>query len=163
MLDLVGSVTNHCLKIKINELNICVQLSTFILTHTFGLGSIHIMTSDVFGIFLTYLKVSKSQKQIMKARILPKNEQNLLRILSWVNFIGFLEESETSYCAFEIYWPLPISRNVYTRTVSSEKQLSALLSNLWITRPAFYSLIQRGSTWKESNLLKFKGSLELTV
>ena len=30
------------------------------------------------------LKVSTSRKQIMKSRILPKNERNPLRIVSWV-------------------------------------------------------------------------------
>ena len=55
-----------------------------------------------------YLKVSKSRKQIVKSRILPKKEQNTLRILSKVRFVHFLEESKTSWFAFEIYWPLEI-------------------------------------------------------
>ena len=57
-------------------------------------------------IFCLGLKVSKSRKQIMKSRILPKNERNSLKILSWVCFDRFLEESKTSSFAFEIYWPL---------------------------------------------------------
>ena len=45
------------------------------------------------------LKVSKSRKQIMASSILPKNERNSLRILSWVCFVRFLEESRTSQFA----------------------------------------------------------------
>ena len=57
---------------------------------------------EKFSAFLVWvLKVSKSRKQIMKSRILPKNEWNKLRIL-----VCFLEESKTSKFAFEIYWHL---------------------------------------------------------
>ena len=35
------------------------------------------------------LKISKSWKQIMKSRILPKNERNTLRIVSWGCFVHF--------------------------------------------------------------------------
>ena len=35
------------------------------------------------------LKVSKSQKQIMKSGILQKNERNSLRIVSWVSSVHF--------------------------------------------------------------------------
>ena len=50
----------------------------------------------VFFIKCKFLKVSKSRKQIMVSLILPKNERNSLRILSWVCFVRFLEESGTS-------------------------------------------------------------------
>ena len=49
------------------------------------------------------LKVSKSRNQFMLLLILPKNKPNSLRILSWVCFVRSLEESRTSYFAFEIY------------------------------------------------------------
>ena len=39
--------------------------------------------------FILNIKVSKSRKQIMMFLILPKNEQNSLRILSWVCFVYF--------------------------------------------------------------------------
>ena len=42
-----------------------------------------------------YTKVSKSRKQIMVSLILPKNERNSLKILSWVCLVHFLEESGT--------------------------------------------------------------------
>jgi hypothetical protein len=42
---------------------------------------------------LSSLKVSKSRKQIIMSLILPKTEQNTLRILS---YCSFLEESGTS-------------------------------------------------------------------
>ena len=62
--------------------------------------------SEVVVFLFLFLKVSKSRKQNTKSRILPKNERNTFRIVSWVSFVRFLEESETPYFAFEIYWPL---------------------------------------------------------
>ena len=51
---------------------------------------------------LSYLKVSKSQKQIMSLWILLKNELNSLKILSWVCLVHFLEELTKPGFAFEI-------------------------------------------------------------
>ena len=41
------------------------------------------------------VKVSKFRKQIMMSMILPKNEWNILRVVFWVSFARFLEESGT--------------------------------------------------------------------
>ena len=53
----------------------------------------------------TKLKVSKSRKQIMKSRILPKNERITLRIVSWVCFVRFLPKgqwiSKANYDVFD--------------------------------------------------------------
>ena len=56
--------------------------------------------------FFLLIKGSKSRKQIMMSLILPKNEQNILKTVSRVSFVHLLEESRTSWFAFEIYWPL---------------------------------------------------------
>ena len=50
-----------------------------------------------------HLKFSKSQKQIMKLWILPKNKRNALKILSWVCLVSFLEELTAPFFAFEIH------------------------------------------------------------
>ena len=52
---------------------------------------------------LGMLKVSKSQKQIMISRILPRNERNTLRIVSWVSFVRFWKNQRHYNLLFEIY------------------------------------------------------------
>ena len=45
-----------------------------------------------FLVVVTPVKVNKSRKQILVSLILPKNERNSIRLLSWVCFVRFLEE-----------------------------------------------------------------------
>ena len=60
-------------------------------------------------LFCLILKVSNSWKQIIISLILPKNERNSLRILSWACFVPFLEDPGNSWFAFEICWPLIVA------------------------------------------------------
>ena len=57
----------------------------------------------------------------MESLILPKNEPNSHRILSWVCLVRFLKEYGTSWFAFEIYWPLEMWSCVYWMVLHSNR------------------------------------------
>ena len=88
-----------------------------------------------------------------------KNEQNSLRILSWVCLVHFLEESRTSYFAFEIYWPLA------GRSKTAHK---IIFSHLYFNFICFkYKTIVKSSAWSfghsDSDLSSVSGMLTVSL
>ena len=91
------------------------------------------------------LKISKSQKQIMKSRILLKNEGNTLRILTWVCFLRF-------------FWRIKNIIICFRDLLTFSCQLSLKLKWCGITSLVMLVVNKKKMKWKKETLFTVSGS-----